>query len=69
MLAFLPGGGGVISAAADGTVRVWSMEVAAAISEMRCDSSLLTGSADPERSMVFVSSAVQAFAIQVNRAE
>ncbi len=69
MVAFLPDDDGVISAAADGTVRVWSTEAAAPISEVRCDSSLLTGSADPERRMVLVSSAVQAFAIQVNRAE
>lgn len=67
MLAFLPGGDKVISAAADGTVRIWSTEAAAAISEVRCDSSLLTGSADPERRMVLVSSAVQAFAIQAHQ--
>lgn len=65
MLAFVQDADQLVSAAADGTIRVWSLLDGSQMSEMRCDASLLCASYDPGRRMILASSALETCAVTV----
>lgn len=65
MLAFTGDADELVSAAADGTVRVWSLRNGYQRSEIRCDSSLLCAAFDPLRRVVLASGALEMFAIHI----